>query len=60
MGATLPEQNVGPMRWLMVSGQASDCFRALGEHMRAEIREAVTGWTSTQRQREHVSAAPGC
>ncbi|HEY2578752.1 MAG TPA: C45 family peptidase [Streptosporangiaceae bacterium] len=53
------EQNLGPMRWLMVSGQAADCFRALGGHMRAEIREAVTGWASMQRLREHVSASPG-
>jgi hypothetical protein len=59
MGATLHEQNLGPMRWLMVSGEASDCFRALGGHMRAEIREAVTEWTSTQRLRDHVSASPG-
>jgi hypothetical protein len=59
MGATLREQNLGPMRWLTVSGEAGDCFRALGRHMRAEIREAVTGWTSMQRLREHVSASPG-
>jgi hypothetical protein len=59
MGATLREQNLGSMRWLTVSGEATDCFRALGGHMRAEIREAVTEWTSTQRLREHVSASPG-
>jgi len=59
MGAVLREQNLGPMRWLVVSGEASDCFRALGGHMWAEIREAVTEWTSTQRLREHVSASPG-
>lgn len=59
MGGTLREQNLGPMRWLTASGEASDCFRALGGHMRAEIREAVTEWTSTQRLREHVSASPG-
>jgi hypothetical protein len=59
MGAALREQNLGPMRWLVVSGQADDCFRMLGGHMRAEIQEAVTGWTSTQRLREYVSASPG-
>jgi len=59
MGATLREQNLGPMRWLVVSGEAADCFRALGGHMRAEIREAVTEWTSIRRLREHVSAPPG-
>jgi Acyl-coenzyme A:6-aminopenicillanic acid acyl-transferase len=59
MGATPREQTLGPMRWLTVSGEAGDCFRALGWHMRAEIREAVTGWNSTQRLREHVSAPPG-
>jgi hypothetical protein len=58
MVATLLEQNLGPVRWLTVSGEASDCFRALGGHMRAEIREAVTDWTSFQRLREHVSASP--
>ena len=47
MSATLCEQNLGSMRWLTVSGEATDCFRALGGHMRAEIREAVTEWTST-------------
>ena len=41
MGATLREQNLGSMRWLTASGEATDCFRALGGHMRAEIREAV-------------------
>ena len=59
MGGTLREQILGPMRWLTASGEASDCFRALGGHMRTEIREAVTEWTSTQRLREHVSASPG-
>lgn len=59
MGATLREQNLGPARWLVVSGQADDCFRALGGYMRAEIREAVMDWTSTRVLREHVSASPG-
>jgi Acyl-coenzyme A:6-aminopenicillanic acid acyl-transferase len=59
LGATLREQNLGPVRWLVVSGQADDCFRALGGHMRAEIREAVTEWTSTRVLREHVSSSPG-
>ena len=59
MSAALREQNLGPIRWLVVSGEAGDSFRALGGHMRAEIREAVTEWTSTQRLREHVSASPG-
>jgi hypothetical protein len=59
MDAVLREQNLGPIRWVVVSGQAGDCFRALGGLMRAEIREAVTEWTSMQRLREHVSASPG-
>jgi hypothetical protein len=59
VGATLREQKLGPVRWLVVSGQADDCFRALGWHMRAEIREAVMEWTSTRVLREHVSSSPG-
>jgi hypothetical protein len=59
MGATLREQNLGPMRWLVVSGKADDCFRVLGGHMRAEIREAVTEWASIRRLREHVASPPG-
>jgi hypothetical protein len=59
MGATVREQALGPVRWLTVSGASGDCFGALGEYMRAEIQEAVTGWTSIRRLREHVSASPG-
>jgi hypothetical protein len=57
MDAALREQSLGPVRWLVVSGEAGDCFRALGRHMRAEIQEAVRTWTSTRLLREHVSAA---
>jgi hypothetical protein len=59
MKATLREQNLGPMRWVVVSGEAGECFRALGGHMRTEIREAVTGWSSTRRLREYASDSPG-
>jgi hypothetical protein len=59
LGAALRDQNLGPVRWLVVSGQSGDCFHALGARMRAEIREAATEWTSTRVLREHVSAAPG-
>jgi hypothetical protein len=59
MGAALREQNLGTVRWLVVSGQSEDCFHALGARMRDEIREAVTEWTSTRVLREHVSASPG-
>jgi Acyl-coenzyme A:6-aminopenicillanic acid acyl-transferase len=59
VGATLREQSLGPVRWLAVSGLPDDCFRALGRHMRAEIQDAVTEWTSAQVLREHVSASPG-
>lgn len=59
MGAALREQKLGPVRWLVVSGQSGDCFRVLGAHMRTEIREAVTEWASTRILREHVSASPG-
>jgi hypothetical protein len=55
----LREQSLGPARWLTVSGEAGECFGALGAHMRAEIREAVTGWASFQRLREYVSGSPG-
>jgi Acyl-coenzyme A:6-aminopenicillanic acid acyl-transferase len=59
VGATLRERSLGAVRWLVVSGRAGDCFRALGEHMRAEIQDAVTEWTSSRVLREHVSASPG-
>lgn len=59
MRAVLREKSLGAMRWVTVRGEGRDCFRALGGHMRAEIQEAVTGWTSMQRLREHVSVSPG-
>lgn len=43
----------------MVSGQSDECFRALGGHMRTEIREAVTEWASMRVLRKYVSTSPG-
>lgn len=43
MGASIREQSVGGLRWLVVSGPRIDAFRALGEHARREIHDAVLG-----------------
>jgi Acyl-coenzyme A:6-aminopenicillanic acid acyl-transferase len=59
IGAELREQKLGALRWIVVSGPGGECFRALGEHMRAEISGAVADWPVTGRLRRHVADGPG-
>ena len=59
MSATLREQTLGSMRWVVVSGPAGDCFELLGAHTRASIQAAVTGWPLMERLRRHVSGGEG-
>jgi hypothetical protein len=59
MRATLREQTLGSMRWVVVSGPAGECFRLLGAHMRSSIQEAVTDWPLMERLRRHVSGGDG-
>jgi hypothetical protein len=55
----LREQRLGGLRWIVVSGPGEECFHALGEHMRAEIVDAVTNWPVMDRLRRHVATEPG-
>jgi hypothetical protein len=59
MDATLHEQTLGSMRWVVVSGPAGECFRLLGAHLRASVQEAVTEWPLMERLRRHVSGGTG-
>jgi Acyl-coenzyme A:6-aminopenicillanic acid acyl-transferase len=59
MSATLREQTLGSMRWVVVSGPAGECFELLGAHMRVSIQEAVTDWPLMERLRRHVSGGDG-
>ena len=44
MTVTLDEQRLGALRWIVLSGPGTEAFRALGRHMRAEIRAVVGEW----------------
>lgn len=44
MTVTLDEQRLGALRWIVLSGPGPEAFRALGRHMRAEIRAVVDEW----------------
>jgi hypothetical protein len=59
MDVTLKEQRLGALRWLVLHGPAEEAFASLGEHMRAEIREILTGWSGMARLRRHVASPPG-
>jgi hypothetical protein len=53
------EQSLGELRWIVLRGPDREAFRALGAHMREEIREVVGGWTGLDPVRDHVARPPG-
>jgi Acyl-coenzyme A:6-aminopenicillanic acid acyl-transferase len=59
MTVTLDEQRLGALRWIVLSGPGTEAFRALGRHMRAEIRAVVGQWDELALLRRHVAGPPG-
>jgi hypothetical protein len=59
MTVTLDEQRLGALRWIVLSGPGPEAFRALGRHMRAEIRAVVDDWDYLALLRRHVAGPPG-
>jgi len=59
MTVTLDEQCLGALRWIVLSGPGPEAFRALGRHMRAEIRAVVGEWDYPALLRRHVAGPPG-
>jgi hypothetical protein len=59
MTVTLTEQRLGDQRWIVLSGRGPDAFRALGEHMRAEITAVAEHWDLLSRLRDQVADSPG-
>ncbi len=59
MNVSLDEHRLGGLRWIVVRGPDQDGFRALGEHMRDDIKALIGTWPLLPRLREHVSSPPG-
>ena len=59
MTVTLEEQRLGALRWIVLSGPGGEAFSALGRHMRAEIRAALSEWDYLAVLRRHVAGPPG-
>ncbi|WBO61450.1 C45 family autoproteolytic acyltransferase/hydolase [Streptomyces camelliae] len=63
MGTEIREQELAGLRWLVVSGERTEVFRALGQAARADVhavqdalpeRSALHGWAATERGRIRV------
>jgi acyl-CoA:6-aminopenicillanic acid acyl transferase len=59
MSVSLAEHRLGGLRWIVLAGPEREAFRALGEHVRAELAAEQEAWPMLPRLRQHVSAAPG-
>jgi hypothetical protein len=59
MNVSLDEHRLGGLRWIVLRGPDREAFRALGEHMRAEMAALTTAWGLAARLRKHVSGPPG-
>ena len=59
MSVSLDEHRLGGLRWIVVSGPDREAFRALGEHVRAELAALTGAWPVLPRLRQHVSGPPG-
>jgi hypothetical protein len=59
MTVTLEEQRLGALRWIVLGGPGAEAFRALGRHMRTEIRAVLSEWDFMSRLRQHVAEPPG-
>ncbi|HEY7429127.1 MAG TPA: C45 family peptidase [Streptosporangiaceae bacterium] len=59
MAVDLAEQRLGDVRWIVLRGPAQEAFGSLGEHMRTEISEVVTGWPPLDKLRSLAGGPPG-
>lgn len=59
MNVSLDEHRLGGLRWIVVRGPDRAAFRALGEHMRAEMAALIETWGLVGKLRRHVSGPPG-
>jgi Acyl-coenzyme A:6-aminopenicillanic acid acyl-transferase len=59
MSVSVDEHRLGSLRWIVVSGPDLEAFRALGEHVRAELAALTEAWPVLPRLRRHVSGPPG-
>jgi len=59
MTVTLDEQRLGALRWIVLTGPGTEAFRALGRHMRTEIRAVAGEWDDMAQLRRHVARPPG-
>jgi hypothetical protein len=59
MNISLDEHDLGGLRWIVLRGPDRDAFRALGEHMRAEMVAITRTWPLVAKLRQHVSSQPG-
>ncbi len=58
-GVSLDEHKLGCLRWIVLNGPEREAFRALGEHVRAELAALTEAWPVLPRLRRHVSGPPG-
>jgi Acyl-coenzyme A:6-aminopenicillanic acid acyl-transferase len=59
MTATVEEQRLGELPWIVVRGRDTEAFAVLGGHARGEIRAALSDWGYLDRLRRHVARPPG-
>ena len=59
MTATVEEQRLGGLRWIVLRGPGPETFSALGDHLRAEIRAVLTDWEYLDRLRWHATGPLG-
>ncbi|MFZ3566713.1 C45 family autoproteolytic acyltransferase/hydrolase [Streptomyces sp. BH097] len=59
MGATVREQQLAGLRWLVVSGGRDDAFRALGEAARADIRAVQEAMPEREALRRTTAGGVG-
>jgi Acyl-coenzyme A:6-aminopenicillanic acid acyl-transferase len=57
MTVRVEEQRLGELRWIVLRGPSAEAFGALGQHMRAEIREILTDWPQLTQLRRHVAGS---
>lgn len=59
MTATLSEQRLGDLRWIVARGSSTDVFHALGVRLRAAIIAYLADTPLLPRLRRHVATEPG-
>jgi hypothetical protein len=59
MSASVSEDTVGGLRWVVVAGPRLDAFRALGELARDEIRDVVEGMPEHAALQRFVASSRG-